>query len=106
MWNIPVKAQTKDASMDDKLKSNLLSSSHWLRVVFMVLFAIILQVAAAVMWVVVILQFLFSLFTGQGNGNLSKLGHSLSTFIFQTWQFLSYNSDEKPYPFQDWPSQD
>ncbi|MBU3070308.1 DUF4389 domain-containing protein [Aestuariicella sp. G3-2] len=85
------------------MKSNLLSSTHWLRLVFMVLFAVILQVAAAVMWVVVILQFLFSLFTGQNNDNLREFGHSLSVFIYQTWQFLSYNSEEKPYPFQDWP---
>lgn len=89
--------------MDEKMKSNLLSSTHWLRLVFMVLFAVILQVAAAVMWVVVILQFLFSLFTGQNNDNLREFGHSLSVFIYQTWQFLSYNSEEKPYPFQDWP---
>lgn len=92
--------------MDEKLKSNLLSGSHWLRVVFMVLFALILQVAAAVMWVVVVVQFLFALFTGSANDNLRQFGHSLATFIFQTWQFLSYNSDEKPYPFQDWPGQD
>lgn len=89
--------------MDEKMKSNLLSSTHWLRLVFMVLFAVILQVAAAVMWIVVVLQFLFSLFTGQNNDNLRELGHSLSVFIYQTWQFLSYNSEEKPYPFQDWP---
>ena len=89
--------------MDEKMKSNLLSSTHWLRLVFMVLFAVILQVAAAVMWVVVILQFLFSLLTGQNNDNLREFGHSLSVFIYQTWQFLSYNSEEKPYPFQDWP---
>lgn len=91
--------------MDEKMKSNLLSSTHWLRLVFMVLFAVILQVAAAVMWIVVILQFLFSLFTGQNNDNLRGFGDSLSTFIFQTWQFLSYNTEEKPYPFQDWPIQ-
>lgn len=91
--------------MDEKLKSNLLSSTHWFRLVFMLLFAVILQVAAAVMWVVVILQFLFSLLTGQNNGKLRKFGHSLSVYIFQTWQFLCYSSEEKPFPFQDWPDQ-
>lgn len=92
--------------MDENLKSNLLSASHWLRLVFMVLFALILQVAVLVMWVVVIVQFLFSLFAGDANANLRKFGHSLATFIYQTWLFLSYNTEEKPYPFQDWPVQD
>lgn len=89
--------------MDEKLKSNLLSSSHWLRLIFMLLFSLLVQVAAAVMWVVVVLQFLFNLFTGSSNEQLSSFGASLVLYIYQCWQFLSYGSEEKPYPFQDWP---
>ena len=89
--------------MSDDLKSNVLSAERWLRLVFMVLFAMILQVAGAVMWLVVIVQFLFALISGRCNENLRSFGHSLSVFIFQIWQFLSYNSEEKPFPFKDWP---
>lgn len=92
--------------MEEKLKSNVLSASHWLRLVFMVLFALILQVAVLVMWVVVVVQFLFSLLAGETNTHLRTFGHSLATFIYQTWLFLSYNTEEKPYPFQDWPVPD
>lgn len=91
---------------NDELKSNLLSSRHWLRLIFMVLFAVILQVVSIVMWVLVILQFIFSLITGQDNVNLRQFGHSLSTYIYQTLKFLTYNSEMKPFPFSDWPSVD
>ncbi len=89
--------------MNSQLKSNLTSIHHWLRLAYMVLFAALLQVAVAVMWILVVLQFLMSLFTGSDHPTLRRFGHSLSVFIYQSWQFLSYNSEEKPFPFQEWP---
>lgn len=91
---------------NEELKSNLLSAKHWLRLVFMMLFAALLQVAGIIMWVVVILQFIFSLITGQDNISLRRFGHSLSTYIYQALKFLTYSSEEKPFPFADWPADD
>lgn len=89
--------------MDDSMKSNLLSSKHWLRFVFMLLFAGILQIATVLMWALVILQFIFSLLTGKDNEQLRDFGASLSRYIFDSLRFLTYNSEEKPFPFADWP---
>lgn len=89
--------------MDEQLKSNLTSSKHWMRLIYMVLFAIFLQVASVVMTVLVVVQFLFALITGSDNINLRKFGDSLSIYIFSVLQFLIYNSEEKPFPFADWP---
>jgi hypothetical protein len=89
---------------NEELKSNLLSSKHWLRLLFMILFALLLQVVSFIMCVLVVLQFLFSLITGQDNINLRKFGSSLTTYIYQTLKFLTYNSEEKPFPFADWPA--
>ena len=89
--------------MDEQLKSNLTSGKHWMRLVYMVLFAIFLQVASVVMTVLVVVQFLFALITGADNINLRKFGDSLSIYIFSVLQFLIYNSEEKPFPFSDWP---
>lgn len=91
---------------NDQIKSNLTSSKHWLRLVFMLLFAAVLQIASICMWMLVIVQFLFSLFTGQDNPNLRKLGHEFSIYIFDTLKFLTYASEEKPFPFSDWPHVD
>lgn len=88
---------------NEKLKSNLMSSKHWFRLIFMLFFAAVLHLASLVMWVLVILQFLFSLFTGEDNSHLRKFGHSLSTYIYDVLKFLCYSSEEKPFPFADWP---
>lgn len=89
--------------MDDQLKQNLTSRRHWMRLIFMVLFALLLQVAALVMWVLVAVQFLWALVTGSDNDQLRRFGHSLATFIFDALQFLTYNTERKPFPFSDWP---
>lgn len=88
---------------NEQLKSNLTSSKHWFRLVFMLIFAAVLQVASIVMWVLVIAQFFFSLITGEDNQYLRRFGHSLSTYIYDVLKFLCYSSDEKPFPFADWP---
>lgn len=88
----------------EELKSNITSSKHWLRLFFMLIFAAILQLASMVMGVLVIAQFLFSLLTGNDNLPLRRFGHSLSTYIYDTLRFLTYNDEEKPFPFSDWPS--
>lgn len=104
--------QANDASavegeiVDDKEKTwseRLLSAEHWLRFLFMVLFAIILGVVGYVMTAVVVLQFIWGLVTGEGNDKLRQFGSSLSQYIYQTLRFLSYNTEEKPFPFADWP---
>jgi len=92
--------------MDKQLASNITSSNHWIRFLFMLLFALLIQVASGVMWVVVVVQFFFHLFNGDKNSRISDFSESLSVFIYQCWQFLNYTSDEKPYPFQDWPLTD
>lgn len=92
----------KDTSMDS-IKTNILTPDHWVRLLFMILFGVVLQVTSIVVGVVVVLQFIFALITGSDNTNLRQLGASLTTYIAQTLSFLTYNSEEKPFPFSDWP---
>ncbi|MCP8898878.1 DUF4389 domain-containing protein [Gilvimarinus xylanilyticus] len=87
----------------ETVKTNITSADHWMRFVYMLLFAVILYVAGIVVGVVVLIQFLFALFTGSDNTQLRQLGDSLSQYIHAALRFLTYNSDDKPFPFADWP---
>lgn len=88
---------------NEELKQNLTSSNQWIRLIYMVLFAVLLEIAGFVMLAVVIAQFLFAIFSGGANDNLRRLGDQLASFIYQTLQFLIYNTEEKPFPFSEWP---
>lgn len=89
--------------MDQQLKSNLTSSKHWIRLVYMLLFAFFLYVASFVVGILVIVQFLFALITGVDNRKLRELGGSLTIYIKRVLLFLTFNSESKPFPFADWP---
>lgn len=41
--------------------------------------------------------------TGRDNDELRRFGHSLATFMYEALQFLTYNTEHKPFPFADWP---
>jgi len=54
---------------------------------------------------VVVLQFFWLLFSGHTNKKLEHLGQALATYTYQIIRYLTYNTEERPYPFDaDWPT--
>lgn len=89
--------------MSDDIVENLRQPSHWFRIAFMVAMAIVLYVVSLVLTVLTVAQALFSVFTGSDNENLRSLGKDLSTYVHQILEFLTYNSEVKPFPFSPYP---
>ncbi len=89
--------------MSNDIKDNIKRQSTWIRGLYMLLFSIFCGLADFVLFSIVIFQFLLKLFTGDTNDRLRKLGQSISTYIYQILQFLSFNSEVHPYPFGAWP---
>lgn len=87
-----------------EMKEHVLTSHTWIRGFWMFLFAIVYYVASMVAFALVMFQWAFLLFTGKLNERLLPLGQSLSTYLYQILLYLTYNHDEKPFPFQDWPT--
>ncbi len=77
--------------------------SEWPRLPYMILFAILFNISEFVIYVIMMIQFLLKLMTGQGNDRLFILGRNLARYISQLVEFLTFVSDEKPYPFSSWP---
>lgn len=77
--------------------------SFWLRVLYMLLFVVIYGLAEVVVYTVVFIQFLFIAFSGKANTKLLKFGRNLSKYIYQIMLFLTFNSEQLPYPFGLWP---
>ncbi len=80
-----------------------LTSERFLRLAFMLLFWFILCVAGYIMAISIVVLCLFSLFASAPQERLREFAHSLSQYIYQILQFLTYNSERKPFPFADWP---
>ena len=89
--------------MDEKIVSNLKSESRWLRLLFMILYATLGYLAILVAALLACFQAVIGFITGSPNARLKEFSAGLNQFIFQSVQFLTYNSEEKPFPFSDWP---
>lgn len=75
-----------------------------LRILWMLLFVIVWQVAEVVLAGVVIVQLGYRLIYGAPSGSLMNFGDSLSQFVAQIGRFGTFHSDQKPWPFADWPT--
>ena len=93
---VETKQQTTKESVDN-------SSETFSRVFYTVLLALIGWVALWVFSFVVIIQFGFLLITGQVNTNLKGFNKEVGLYLFDIIKFLSFQSNEKPFPFRDWP---
>jgi hypothetical protein len=88
----------------DDIVENLREPSAWARVVFMLGFSLVLYMVIIPLTLLLTLaQALFSVFTGEDNDNLRHFGASLLAYISQVVRFLTFNSDERPFPFSDFP---
>lgn len=88
-----------------QLEQNLKRRSTWIRLLFMAIFVAIYMITRIVFGAVVVFQFLWVLFTAETNKQLIDLGQSLATYTYQIMRYLSFNSNDKPFPFNaEWPT--
>lgn len=87
----------------EELKQHVKSRETWLRLLYMVIFLFFSWVASIVFGVVILVLFLWQLIAGQPNEQLRAFGQSMSTWGYQVLTFLSFNSEELPFPFDAWP---
>ena len=90
--------------MSDDIKKNIKEAKTWNRGLYMILFLVFYSVAKVIVFTIIAFQFILSLLTGKTNEKLVVLGQSLSTYLYQILLFLTFNSEDHPYPFSDWPN--
>lgn len=89
----------------NQIVDNLRKPAVWIRIVFMVAFAVVLYlIIAPVILVVIMAQILFVFIAGSPNSNLRDFSIALVEYIFQILKFLIYATDNKPFPFSNFPS--
>ena len=75
----------------------------WTRAIFMLLMVLALHVTGTVLLIVMIIQFVMKLLIDAPNPRLISFGSSLGCYLQQIVEFLTFATEEKPFPFSDWP---
>ena len=91
--------------MDDDVKQRLTRRDVWVRLLYMIFFAIAYSIAEVVLGIVTLVQFVIVLITGNANDNLLRLGNNLSAYVYQVFRFLTFNTETQAFPFSDWPDE-
>ena len=91
--------------MNEEMKQNLKNPGTWNRFVYMMVFVFFCCVAGTLFMIIIAFQFIVTLLTSVPNDRLKPFSRHLALYIYDVLRFLSYNSEEKPYPFSDWPKE-
>ena len=90
---------------ESSVKDNIKTGSTWKRGLYMLLFAFIYGIAELVLFAVVLFQFVSMVLVRKTNDRLLDFSRDLIAFIREIYLFLTYNSDNKPFPFGEWPAE-
>ena len=88
--------------MQENINENLKKISTWKRIFFMLVFAVIIGLVRILLWAVILLQVASTLLTGSCNRNILNFGKNLSIYLYHILLFMTYSSDQLPFPFADW----
>mgnify|MGYP000458329343 FL=1 len=85
------------------LSENIKEPSIWVNFFLKVIYLIFLNFIIPFFGFITLLQFLFSLGSKKPNDNLISFSKKISIYIYQIINFITYSSDERPWPFNAFP---
>ena len=88
------------------IKENAKNVDVWTRGLFIVIFAVIFYFLYALIWLLVIFQFIMKLVTNELNQQLFNFSDSLIKYVSQILLYITFKSEERPFPFSPWPASD
>lgn len=104
-----VEAETNNSETEAKSNTENYcekNSETFSRIFFTILFGIIGWVTVWVFACVILVQFGFLLITGKVNKNLKAFNKEIGLYLTDMIKYLSFQTNEKPFPFRDWPYDD
>ena len=97
----------EDSKRANPVEENLKSSATWMRCLFMLISGVLASVTLIAGSVIVLLGFCWVLFTGEVNRDIRGVGQSVATYLYNIARYLTFNTDEKPFPLGGaWPAPD
>ncbi len=88
---------------EESLKKNVKDKDTWLRFVYLALFSVCFYLSVMLLFAASIFQFLAKLFGGAPFAGVASFGTSLALYQAEVTRFLTFASDEKPFPFAPFP---
>jgi hypothetical protein len=92
--------------MNENFGTPINKHNIWIRGLFMLLMALAYHVSGTVMFIVAVIQFVMMLLADKPNARLVSFGRSMGRYLQQIVNFLTFATEDMPFPFNDWPTGD
>lgn len=73
--------------------------NFFVRLLYIVSYVIILGIVRFILWGVLLVQMVLHLFGASPSPSAQRVGQNVADYIYRIWLYLSYNTEEKPFPF-------
>ena len=95
---------TEHLSIDTAvLTENIKEPSIWVNFFLKVIYLVFLNFIVPFLGFITLLQLLFSIGSKKPNENLVSFSKKISSYIYQIINFITYSSDQRPWPFNSFP---
>jgi hypothetical protein len=95
---------TENLSIDTAaLTENIKEPSIWVNFFLKIFYLVFLNFIVPFLGFITLLQLLFSIGSKKPNENLVSFSKKISSYIYQIINFITYSSDQRPWPFNSFP---
>ena len=91
-------------SPEEQMKKNYPVKERLIKGLFVLLYCFAFSICRFLVGIIALVQFLFDLISGEPSIRLCKFSAKLNNYVSEIIAFVSYQSDIKPFPFSDFPS--
>ena len=85
------------------LTENIKEPSIWVNFFLKIFYLVFLNFIVPFLGFITLLQLLFSIGSKKPNENLVTFSKKISSYIYQIINFITYSSDQRPWPFNSFP---
>lgn len=85
------------------IKEHVKNVDTWVRGLYILIFGVIFYFLVGIIWLLVIFQFITKVLTGELNQYLENISSSLTTFAMQILNYITFQTEYRPFPFNPWP---
>jgi len=75
----------------------------WLRALYMLIFAAAFGISETILYLLAIVSLIYRVVKGETNRHIVSFGSSLGRYVQQLTNYLTFNTDRAPFPFDTWP---
>jgi len=75
----------------------------WIRGLFILVFGVLFYFLFWIILLLVLFQFVTKVITSKLNEQLMQFSNGLTQYAFQILNYMTFQSEERPFPFSPWP---